>query len=279
MSAREYRPLPSKDLENPFISTDQDTSKQHHSIDNEQDYHAIYFQKKTSEHPVKTKLAFIRKVYIILLLQLVVTLAIVYVIYCVDPINQFIRSTLQGHISHSGFTFLFAISISYVILAIGLLILLKVFEKVTPWNLILLFSFTCCTAVYVGVICTFYSFYQLLVASSVTFLLFFSLTVYTLVTKSDFQWMGVFLFIGCVALLLTSLIHIVLAFAFNIGFWWHFIFSFFGVLLFSGFILYDTSLLLYLYEPDEYITACCNLYLDIINLFLHVLHLTNISRH
>lgn len=275
-AGKEYRPLPSKDLENPFISNIQEES---HIVSNEQDYRAVYFQKKTFEHPLKTKLAFIRKIYSILLIQLIITLIIIFVIYFVDPINDFIRTNLRSHISQSHFTFLFAISISYFVLAMGLLFMMKIFERATPWNLILLFTFTCCTAIYAGVICTFYSFYQILVAATVTFILFCGLTMYTLITKSDFQWLGAFLFIAFLALLLTSLIHVILALVFGIGYWWHFVFSFLGCLLFCGFILYDTSLCLYFYEPDEYITACCNLYLDTINLFLNVLNLTNLSRH
>lgn len=44
-----------------------------------------------------------------------------------------------------------------------------------------------------------------------------------------------------------------------------------GALLFCGFIIYDTHLLMHKLSPEEYILAAINLYLDIINLFLHLL--------
>lgn len=46
-----------------------------------------------------------------------------------------------------------------------------------------------------------------------------------------------------------------------------------GALLFCGFIVYDTHLVMHKLSPEEYILASINLYLDIINLFLHLLRL------
>ena len=46
-----------------------------------------------------------------------------------------------------------------------------------------------------------------------------------------------------------------------------------SALLFCGFILYDTSNLLHLYGPDDYVEASIALYLDIINLFLYLLEI------
>ncbi|OBS82466.1 hypothetical protein A6R68_23539 [Neotoma lepida] len=44
-----------------------------------------------------------------------------------------------------------------------------------------------------------------------------------------------------------------------------------GALLFCGFIIYDTHSLMHRLSPEEYVLAAINLYLDIINLFLHLL--------
>ncbi|KAG2469449.1 LFG4 protein, partial [Polypterus senegalus] len=51
------------------------------------------------------------------------------------------------------------------------------------------------------------------------------------------------------------------------------LFSAAGALVFCGFIIYDTHLLMHKLSPEEYILASINLYLDIINLFLHLLRL------
>lgn len=44
-----------------------------------------------------------------------------------------------------------------------------------------------------------------------------------------------------------------------------------GVLLFCGFIIYDIHSLMHTLSPEEYVLAAISLYLDIINLFLHLL--------
>ena len=53
-----------------------------------------------------------------------------------------------------------------------------------------------------------------------------------------------------------------------------------GALLFSFFIVYDTQIMVggdhkYALCPEEYVFAALNLYLDVINLFLHILRLMN----
>lgn len=51
------------------------------------------------------------------------------------------------------------------------------------------------------------------------------------------------------------------------------IFSLIGALIFIGYILYDTSNLIHVHGPDDYIVATVMLYLDIVNLFLYLLQL------
>jgi len=46
-----------------------------------------------------------------------------------------------------------------------------------------------------------------------------------------------------------------------------------GALLFSGYILYDTSVIMHHMGPDDYVMAAISLYLDIINLFLYLLEI------
>lgn len=44
-----------------------------------------------------------------------------------------------------------------------------------------------------------------------------------------------------------------------------------GAILFAGFIVFDTHMILHKLSPEEYILAAINLYLDILNLFLEIL--------
>lgn len=52
------------------------------------------------------------------------------------------------------------------------------------------------------------------------------------------------------------------------------IYGLIGTVVFSGFIVYDTNMLLKRYTYNEYITAAISLYLDVINLFNAQLSLT-----
>lgn len=49
----------------------------------------------------------------------------------------------------------------------------------------------------------------------------------------------------------------------------------FGAILFSGYILVDTQLIMRHYHVEEEIAASISLYLDIINLFLSILRILN----
>lgn len=44
-------------------------------------------------------------------------------------------------------------------------------------------------------------------------------------------------------------------------------------MVFCGFVLFDTHMLMHKLSPEEYILASANLYMDFINLFLYILRL------
>ena len=52
-----------------------------------------------------------------------------------------------------------------------------------------------------------------------------------------------------------------------------------GAILFSLFIIFDTHMIMHKVSPEEYIHASVNLYLDIINLFLHILRILGDRRN
>lgn len=49
------------------------------------------------------------------------------------------------------------------------------------------------------------------------------------------------------------------------------VFGGFGAMIFAGYLVYDTDNLIKRHTYDEYIWASVALYLDILNLFLHIL--------
>ncbi|MFI2809830.1 MULTISPECIES: Bax inhibitor-1/YccA family protein [Microbulbifer] len=109
-------------------------------------------------------------------------------------------------------------------------------------------------------------------ALGTTALIFFALSAYVLTTRKDFSFMGGFLFVGLIAVLVCALgmmiagffgVHMPLASV---------VLSGVIALLFSGFILYDTSAIINGGETN-YLMATTRLYLDILNLFTALLHI------
>ncbi len=86
--------------------------------------------------------------------------------------------------------------------------------------------------------------------------------------------MSGFLMVGLITVIIGSLLNM---FLFQSPMM-HFMMSGVGVILFSGFILYDTSNIMRNYATDEYISATLALYLDILNLFTALLSILGLSR-
>ncbi len=101
---------------------------------------------------------------------------------------------------------------------------------------------------------------------------FVALTAYTFASKKDFSFLKGFVWTGLVALIVLGLSNY---FFFESG-TLVLATSGIGVLVFSAFILYDTSSVLRQYPNDEYISAALTLYLDVFLLFENLLALFGI---
>lgn len=104
-------------------------------------------------------------------------------------------------------------------------------------------------------------------AAGGTGIIFMSLATIATVSKKDFSFLGNFLFIGLILLVVASLANMffqIPALALAL--------SGVSVLLFSGYILYDVSRIVQGGETN-YVMATLALYLDIYNLFINLLQL------
>ena len=110
-------------------------------------------------------------------------------------------------------------------------------------------------------------------AAALTGVIFTGLSVYVHVTKKDFSWMGGMLFAGLIALIVSGIFLIFFGGDFSMFIW-----SVISALIFSGFILYDTSRIILKYDTEEVVSAVIDLYLDIINLFLDLLRILSYMR-
>ncbi|WP_022940814.1 Bax inhibitor-1/YccA family protein [Psychromonas hadalis] len=103
-----------------------------------------------------------------------------------------------------------------------------------------------------------------------TALIFFALSAYALTSKKDFSFMGGFLMTGMIVVVIAMIANIFLQIPIM-----QVVISSVVVLIMSGFILFDTSRIINGGETN-YIRATVSLYLNIFNLFIHLLVLLNI---
>jgi FtsH-binding integral membrane protein len=213
-----------------------------------------------ADHSIRR--GFIRKVYGVLTLQMMLTIGMAAVFMLVPSINQFVISTPS----------LFYVAMA---LSLGVMFPLVCYRKSYPANLVLLGVWTFVEAYTLGLVCAIYanegSGMVVLQAFIITFAIFFFLTAVTFVSKIDFSFLGFGLMIGTVGLLVWGFI------AWVVGWNITFVYSLIGAILFSLWILYDTSQILHRLEPDDWVIACVELYLDILNLFLFILTLLSSS--
>ena len=112
-------------------------------------------------------------------------------------------------------------------------------------------------------------FSTVLTAAVLTTAVTLALTAYVHKTGKNFTRMGGFLFAGLIVVLLASITAMFIP-ALHAGV------SAVAALLFSGFILYDTSRLVR-GEEDNYVMAAVSMYLNVLNLFRSLLQLLGIS--
>uniref|UniRef100_A0A8C6T9Y8 Transmembrane BAX inhibitor motif containing 4 n=1 Tax=Neogobius melanostomus TaxID=47308 RepID=A0A8C6T9Y8_9GOBI len=211
---------------------------------------------------VQIRMDFLRKVYSLLSLQLVLTTATSALFMFCAPLKEFVHSSP-------------ALVLASALGSLVLLLALFIYRQKHPLNLYLLLTFTLLEAVSVATTVTFYDYGTVLQALLLTCAVFAGLTAFTFQSKRDFSKLGAGLF-SCLLILLIA--------SFSRFFFQsdttELLFATAGAFLFCGFIIYDTSILMKQLSPEEHILASINLYLDIINLFLHILRiLDSLKKH
>ncbi|XP_031407852.1 protein LIFEGUARD 2-like [Punica granatum] len=203
---------------------------------------------------------FIRKVYSIVALQLLLTIAVAAVVVTVRPIATFFVTTTAG----------LALYIVLIIIPFIILCPLYYYHQRHPVNYLLLGIFTVTLAFAIGLTCAFTSGKVILEAVILTAAVVVGLTLYTFWAAKrgqDFNFLGPFLFGALIVLMVFALIQIL----FPLGKISVMIYGCLAAIIFCGYIVYDTDNLIKRFTYDEYIWAAVSLYLDIVNLFLALL--------
>ncbi|XP_073022905.1 protein LIFEGUARD 2-like [Primulina eburnea] len=206
--------------------------------------------------------SFIRKIYTIVSIQLLLTIGVAAVVVTVHPISRFFATTGAG----------LALYIVLIITPFIVLCPLYYYYQRHPLNYFLLGVFTVALAFAVGLTCAYTSGKVIMESVILTTVVVISLTLYTFWAAKrgqDFNFLGPFLFGAVVVLMLFALIQIL----FPLGRVSVMIYGCLASIIFCGYIIYDTDNLIKRYTYDEYIWAAVALYLDVINLFLSLLSL------
>ena len=142
-------------------------------------------------------------------------------------------------------------------------------------GLIAIFAFTGCLGASLGPMLSYYVALAngpgiVLQALGGTGLIFFALSGYALTTRKDFSFMRGFLFTGLIVAIVAMLLNIFL----NIPIL-SLVISAAVIMIMSGLILFDTSRIIHGGETN-YIRATVSLYLNVYNIFIHLLHLISV---
>lgn len=207
------------------------------------------------EHDIKNR--FIQKIYILLSCQLAITMTMSMVFYYHSTLTQFALSNPGMVIVSFLFTLL-------------CLLLAFCYGRVYPYNYLILLGFTLGESYSITYICLFYKAPSIFLAWGMTLSVFLSLSIYVHWTQKDFNFLGAGLFAGLMVIIIGGLIQII----------WlphdqilNTVMAILGSFIACGYILYDTSEMIHRLEPDDFVQACMNLYLDIIMLFVRLLEL------
>lgn len=212
---------------------------------------------------------FIRKVYLTLMIQLLVTVGI---------ICAFLYWTDLRLWTWDNYWF------SYTMIAVVMVLVVALsccdnLRRQVPLNFIALGLFTVAEGVMLGALAARFEAEAVLWAMLATALVSLALSLFAFQTKWDFTMLN-----GSLWVLLWTVFSFCLLCAILRSQYLYILYACLGTLVFSLYLVFDTQLILggkhrkYEVSPEEYVFAALNLYLDIVSLFLVLLKLISLCR-
>ncbi|NWT28095.1 LFG3 protein, partial [Cardinalis cardinalis] len=212
----------------------------------------------------KVRHAFIRKVYAIISLQLLVTVGIISVFTFVHPVRSFVqRNVAIYYASYAVFL------VTYLVLACC-----QGPRRRFPWNIILLSIFTLAMGLMTGTIASMYNTKAVLIAMLITAIVAIVVTIFCFQTKARRGMPPALPSVGQVwgAARLTLLCSLPVQVP-----WLHMLYAAIGAIAFTLFLAYDTQLVLgnrkNTLSPEEYVYGALTIYTDIIYIFTFILQI------
>jgi len=219
-----------------------------------------------SDEPPEVRSGFIQKVYGILFCQLLLTTLVAAPFVLNEGLKNYIRY-------HGGPVILLA-CVANIMFLFAMICPCGCEKNMRtyPTNYLLLGGFTITEGILVGVISAKYTAASVVFAMCLTAFLVGGLSLYAMYTGTDFTDMGGYLFAACLAFMCLGFMLMFVS-----GPLVHKIYCFFGILLFSMYLIYDTQLIMGKGELaigiDDYVFAALQLYIDIVQIFLYILQL------
>ncbi|XP_067108661.1 protein lifeguard 3-like [Osmerus mordax] len=214
--------------------------------------------------------AFIRKVYLILATQLLITFGIVAVFTFVDAVRLYVVRNPALYWASFGVYF-----VTHIVL-----VCCKGPRRKYPWNIILLAIFTLAMSYMTGTISSYYDTKAVFLALGITAIVCIIVTVFCFQTKVDLTSCGgLFCILGIVVMVTGIITAIVLSFKYIP--WLHMVYASIGAIVYTLFLAYHTQLLIgnrkHSISPEEYVFAALSIYVDIIQIFLFLLQIIGAS--
>jgi FtsH-binding integral membrane protein len=216
-------------------------------------------------YQAQVRAGFIRKVYGILSIQLIMTFGTV-LLFQLSTIKTFIK--LHQHLCAN--TLIFC-SLAFLVLFL-VLICNRNLSRTVPYNYYFLFAITLCESLACGIISSIYSFQIVATALALTIITTLAITFYACNTKTDFSYCRMGMFIVFSQVFMIGLI----AMIFRIDALYT-LYTFLMTIIIGLYLVYDTQLIMgkfgVAYSVDDYIFATLEIYMDIIRLFLLILRI------
>jgi modulator of FtsH protease len=218
--------------------------------------------RTAAEASLPERLAFIRKVYSLFFVATLFAIGGVLLGFSSMPLMVFIAQN----------------PLIAILLMLGGVFGAQALRHKPTINLFALFGFTTLTGVIISPLLYMISLRNpasILEAGVLTVGIFGGLTVYAFISNKDFSFMRGMLVTGLIIVILTGLLNIFIIGSSAL----YFAGAVATLLLFSGFVLYDTSNIIRRYPTNEYVSGALALYLDAFNIFLALLRILNSSRN
>ncbi|XP_066603582.1 protein lifeguard 1 [Prorops nasuta] len=227
-----------------------------------EDIKGFEFDNRTIRH------GFIKKVYSILLCQLLITMSVIALFLYHPPTQRW----MAEHI------YVFWICFAATIVLLICMACCTSVRRKAPMNMIFLFLFTIAESLLLGTISASYKRDEVMMAVGITAAVCFGLTIFAFQTKYDFTGLHSILFGAVIVLLIFGIFAVIFH-----GKIMSLLYSSIGAFIFSIYLIYDTQMMMggnhkYSISPEEYIFAALNLYIDVVNIFLYILTIISASR-